>query len=768
MLFADLVGSTTLADSQDAERTRALLNRFYDAMASEIADAGGTVEKFIGDAVVAAFGAPAAQEDHVDRALHAALSMRRRLEDLFGDTLSLRIGVNTGDVVLGQPRAGSSFVTGDAVNVAARLEQSAGPGEILVGARTVANARNDFDFGSQATIEAKGKTEGVACRPLLGVAAPSQLEPRASSFVGRGDELAMLQGLYSRVVGGEAALVAVIGEPGIGKSALVREFREWLSTQSPRPIERFGRCTSFGQASAYAPLGEIVRQHPELLDRLPVLGLTLGHPTPPGLHPLEVREHLRVAWLELIAEITSAGPAVVIVEDLHWAEPEMLELLGNTDLALSVPLLLLSTARDRDQLGSETIHLDALPSRDAGRMVERLAPDTFTEEIKAFVVDRAEGNPFFLEELLRMLVDQGVREEIPRALILPDTVHALLAARIDLLSPTDKAALQAGAVIGRTFRTEPVRELIGHEPRLDVLGDRGFVWSGTGDFTFTHALTRDVAYASLTTARRARIHAEYAEWLEEAGKGRDDDAAELAYHYAEAVRPEDEDLAWPGEEGELVRFRSLAVAWLRRAAGLAARRYEMREAVALLERAVALETDSAARGEIWQEIGRASVLYFDGKGFTAAMEHAIAVAHDDGALAELYAELAFQTIARAGMWGTAPRSDLVQTWVERALELAAPQTAARAKALIARCYADYDSPRTMPPRRARSPIGSATRPCVHAATTCAIWSHSSRVTTPRRSSGAGAESRSSTNWTIPIPRFTAMRPTSVPQSPAAN
>src|SRR5262249_19212015 len=136
VLFADLVGSTTLADSQDAERTRALLNRFYDAMASEIADAGGTVEKFIGDAVGAAFGASAAQEDHVDRALHAALSMRRRLEDLFGDTLSLRIGVNTGDVVLGQPRAGSSFVTGDAVNVAARLEQSAGPGEILVGART--------------------------------------------------------------------------------------------------------------------------------------------------------------------------------------------------------------------------------------------------------------------------------------------------------------------------------------------------------------------------------------------------------------------------------------------------------------------------------------------------------------------------------------------------------------------------------------------------------------------------------------------------------
>jgi class 3 adenylate cyclase len=555
VLFADLVGSTALADSQDAERTRARLNRFYDAMAEEIGEAGGTIEKFIGDAVVAAFGAPAAQEDHVDRALHAALSMRRRLEELFGDTLRLRIGINTGDVVLGQPRVGSSFVTGDAVNVAARLEQSAKPGEILVGARTVAGARTDFDFGAQATIKAKGKTGGVVCRPLLRVA-PSPLERRAPSFVGRRAELARLQDLYSRVLAsGEAARVAIIGEPGIGKSALVREFREWLSTQLPRPNERVGRCLSFGQASAYAPLGEIVRHDRELLDRLPVLGLMLGQPAPPGLHPLAVREHLRAAWLELIAELTASGPAVVIVEDLHWAEPELLELLGTADLSRCSSLLLLSTARDRDELGGETIRLDALPSLDAGRMVDRLAPLTFTEGIRTFVVDRAEGNPFFLQELLRMLVDQGITNEIPRALVLPDTVHALLAARIDLLAPADKSALQAGAVIGRTFPADPLGVLIGHEPRLDVLDGRGFVWSSNGDFTFTHALTRDVAYASLTTARRVRLHAEYATWLEEAGESRDDHSAELAYHYAEAVRPEDEDLAWPGEEGELVRLR---------------------------------------------------------------------------------------------------------------------------------------------------------------------------------------------------------------------
>src|SRR5919201_2499410 len=203
-------------------------------------------------------------------------------------------------------------------------------------------------------------------------------------------------------------------------------------------------------------------------------------------------------------------------------------------------------------------------------------------------------------------------------------------------------------------------------------------------------LTRDVAYGSLTTARRARLHARYAAWLEDSGGGADKDAAELAHHYAEAVRPEDEDLAWPGEEEELARSRSRAVVWLRRAAGLAVRRYEMREAVALLERAVALEPDPTMQAEIWQEIAHANALYFDGKAFAAAMEQAIALVHDDAALTDLYAELAFQTMCRAGMWGTAPPADLVQGWVERVLESAGPDTPARAKVLIARCYADYD------------------------------------------------------------------------------
>jgi class 3 adenylate cyclase/tetratricopeptide (TPR) repeat protein len=690
VLFADLVGSTEKAGAQDAERTRALLNRFYDAMAAEIAEAGGTIEKFIGDAVVAAFGAPVAQEDHADRALHAALSMRRTLERIFGDTLRLRIGVNTGDVVVGAPRAGSSFVTGDAVNVAARLEQGARPGEILVGERTVAAARTDFQFGPATTIDAKGKAEGVACRRLVAVAASTlELDPHGT-FVGREAELEAVRKAHTRAGKTQLPVVlTILGEPGIGKSTLVRAFRRWLAAQSPRPAERIGRCRSFGQASAYSPLGEVVGDHPHLLVRWPILGVALGRPAPPGLHPLAVVQRLREAWVELLQELAAAGPLVVIIEDLHWAAPE---LLGLIDAARRVrgPLLLLGTARDQVGLDAQSIRLDPLPSDDLSRIVDGLARENVAQDVRSFVVERSDGNPLFVEEIMRMLADRGVTEAVPDDLVVPDTVQALLAERIDLLAPTEKAALQAAAVIGRTFAAGAVRELISDEPQFDTLADRGFVRPDAAELVFMHALTREVAYGSLTTPTRARLHARYAEWLEVESGGRDEDAAALAHHYAEAVRPEDVDLAWPDEDGEAGRLRGLAVVWLRRAATLAAGRYEMREAVTLLERAVELEADPRVRRAIWEEIAHANVLYYDGEAFVSAMQEAMALAADSRSLAALQAELAFQTMARAGMWGTPPPPGLVGGWISSALELAGPGSPARAKALVARCYSDYD------------------------------------------------------------------------------
>ena len=335
VLFADLVGSTELAGSQDPERTRALLNRFYDAMAAEIDGAGGTVEKFVGDAVMAAFGAPAAQEDHAERALHAALSMQRRLDELFGDSLSLRIGVNTGDVVVGQPREGSSFVTGDAVNVAARLEQAAEPGEILVGERTAAAVRGAFEFDEPTTVEAKGKAGGVACRRL--VRALSLMRPRGvgglrRAFVGRERELEALQAAYGRVRDeARPRLVTIMGEAGVGKTTLVRELWQWLGSQSPEPLRRTGRCLPYGQGITYCPLGEVVREHLGLLESDPpetvrrrlgpheILGMTLGLEAPSDLHPLAARDRLHQAWVGFLEELVAERPAVVLVEDLHWA-----------------------------------------------------------------------------------------------------------------------------------------------------------------------------------------------------------------------------------------------------------------------------------------------------------------------------------------------------------------------------------------------------------------------------------------------------------------
>ncbi|HXZ56020.1 MAG TPA: adenylate/guanylate cyclase domain-containing protein [Gaiellaceae bacterium] len=728
VLFADLVGSTELADSQDAERTRALLNRFYDAMAEQIVETGGTIEKFIGDAVVAAFGAPVAQEDHADRALDAALSMQRTLRAIFGEVLKLRIGVNTGDVVVGQARAGGSFVTGDAVNMAARLEQAAAPGEILVGTRTVAVVRKRFVFGEVATVSAKGKAAGVSCRRLLEGApgGTTRLGTLGRAFIGREPQLEALRAAYTAVSDtGRPGLVVVVGEPGLGKTTLVAELWGWLAGRAPEPLRRIGRCSSYGRGNAYWPLGEIVREHLGLrendspdtvrtkLGGDAILGMALGLEAPADLHPLAARNRLHDAWGAFLTGLAAAQPGVVLVEDVHWAQDDLLDALVSGFDAVSGPLLLLVTARpgilERDPAWAERgtlLRLDALSAAETNLLVDELVPAVLPPSIRSVVVERAEGNPFFAEELIGSFVDGGVlrledsgwvAEDLPPDFRVPDTVQALLAARIDLLPPRDKATLQAASVIGRTFWAGGVDALQEGDSSLRVLVERdlvrelgSFSMLGEQAYAFKHALTRDVAYESLTKASRLRLHAGFARWLERLGEGRDEHAPLLAHHYAEAVRPEDVDLAWPDADGEVVGLRERAVVWLRKAAALAIGRYEMRDAVSLLERAVVLEPETPRRVEIWKEIAHAHVLNYDGKAFAAALDEAIALCERGAAATDLYAELAFQTMARAGMWGTPPPANLVGNWIERTLEVAGPDSPARAKALVARCFSDYD------------------------------------------------------------------------------
>jgi class 3 adenylate cyclase/tetratricopeptide (TPR) repeat protein len=725
VLFADLVGSTALAGAQDPERTRVVLDRFYDAMAAEIEAAGGTVEKFVGDAVMAAFGAPAALEDHAERALHAALGMQRRLAELFGEQLALRIGVNTGDVVVGRSREGSSFVTGDAVNVCARLEQAAAPGEILVGERTAAAVRGAFEFDSPATIDAKGKPEGVICRRLT--RALSLMRPRGvgglqRAFVGREDELERLCAAYARVVNsGTSELIAVVGDAGVGKSRLVRELWEWLGDRERQPLQRTGRCLSYGHGTTYWPFAEVLREHfgirendtaeaiTERLGDRHYLGLTLGLDPGAELHPLKARERLHDSWVEFLRALVRKRPAVILVEDVHWAEDDLLDLLDTLVAQVDGPLMVIATARPevlerRAAWSGHALILDALPRALAGRMLDELIGAELSAPLRELVVERAEGNPFFLEELLATLIDRRVLTrqnggwscaELPSEFEVPDTVQAVLAARIDLLPAAEKQALQAAAVIGRVFWTGPVYELVGGMPDFELLAERDFVrrrssssLPGEREYAIKHALTREVAYGSLPKAQRAQLHAAFADWLDRMSAGGDEHAALLAHHYAAAVRPEDIDLAWTGREEEVERVRTKAVRWSRRAAEAALSRYEIDEACILLERALELESDTSLKAQLWFELGRASALKYDGDAFTTALENAIALGYPE---AEAYTELGFQTVQRAGMWLRRPSHELVNAWIERALELSPADSPLRVKALFAQAYWNEDA-----------------------------------------------------------------------------
>jgi class 3 adenylate cyclase/tetratricopeptide (TPR) repeat protein len=728
VLFADLTGSTQMADAEDPERVRALLDRFYDAMSAEVEAAGGTVEKFAGDAVMAAFGAPAAYEDHAERALHAALSMHRRLESLFAGRLRLRIGVNTGDVVVGRPREGSSFVSGDAVNVAARLEQAASPGEVLVGERTVAAARGAFEFGEPMTVEAKGKPGGVPCRRLvraLSLVRPRGIQGMHRSFVGREEELDRLMAAYRAVASqGRPRLVTMIGDAGVGKSRLIRELWDRLSDERPEPGRLVGRCLPYGRAITYWPLGEILREHLGIVEgdapddvrrRLgdrPILGLTLGLDVAGDLHPLAARDALHEAWIAFFESLVRDRPAVVLIEDLHWAEPPLLDLTEQVVRGVAGPLLLLATARPdfvdaRAGWGSgrydaETIWLEPLGAATAGALVEGLFEGALPSATRDLVVDRAEGNPLFIEELVGSLIDQGLAErrgdrwvvgEVPADLRIPDTVQAVVAARMDLLGPAEKAALQAAAVIGRTFWTGPLYDLVEDQPDLRLLEDRDFIRRRSGsslegerEFAFKHAITRDVAYESVPKGRRARLHAAFAEWIEARMGDRDETAATLAHHYAAAVAPDVADLAWSGDPDQLAALSQRAVRWLARAGDLARARYELDEAVALYRQALELRPRPDEEVALWRDIARTHALRFDGMGLWTAMQQAIDRCTDAERLGELYAELAVEAATRSGMWAHLPELSLVQEWIDRALELTRPGTRARAQALVALSY----------------------------------------------------------------------------------
>jgi class 3 adenylate cyclase/tetratricopeptide (TPR) repeat protein len=678
ILFADVTGSTALGERLDPERLQEVMATYFGAMREEIEAEGGTVEKFIGDAVMAAFGVPIAHEDDPARALRAALRMRERLvgvqADLktrFGVTLQIRTGVNTGEVLATtHPRPGEPMVTGDAVNVAARLEQSADPGGIVVAERTARAARG-FRFRELGDRELRGKDQAIAAvlleertsggpeRGVPGLRAP---------MIGRDRELELLRSFYLRSASeSRPNLVTIYGEPGVGKSRLAFEFLAWAERQRPTPTILRGRCLPYGDGATYWPLAEILKSLAGIQDTDPsetalgriralgaelithevatsptkataALAYTVGVEDPEfsfrTAEPREVRLKIHAAWRSLFSSLGSRGPVVVVIDDIHWADPALLDLLEELADRVHGPVLFLCPARPElterrpgwggGRRNVSSLALDPLTAEEADVLVGfLLAVEELPPSVHDRILERAEGNPFFLEEIVRHLIDEGriVRDagrwraasDIADVQI-PDSVQGVLAARIDLLDPIEKRALQRAAVVGRVFWPSPVGRLLnGDRDRLratlDRLEERELVRSrlsssigGEPEFIFKHILTREVAYESLPRRERAGAHSAVAAWIEEmAGTRRSEFAELLAYHYEEAYRGRHEDAQ--GEPDELVGLRERAFAALMHASEESRRRSAFAKASSTADRALNLSEGPLERAMALEQVG---------------------------------------------------------------------------------------------------------------------------------------------------------------------
>jgi class 3 adenylate cyclase/tetratricopeptide (TPR) repeat protein len=686
ILFSDVAGSTALGERLDPERLKEVIGAYFDAMRREIEAEGGTVEKFVGDAVMAVFGVPVAHEDDPRRALRAALRMRRALEELnlrldreHGVMLAMRTGVNTGEVVAEPaPRAGQGMVAGDAVNVAARLEQAAESGQILASERTARSARG-LVFRALGPLMLKGKEEPVRAFELVGdgEVPPPGLRPTEGAvgypapLVGREHELDLLRAVHERACSeGRTHLVTIYGEPGVGKSRLMEEFEGWAAGLPEPPTVLRGRCLPYGEGVTYWPLAEILKGEAGVLDSDPpdlalekvhklagallaevpglqepnravsTLAFTVGLTDPSHrideFEPHVVRTAVHEAWRSYFWALARRGPVLVEVEDIHWADPALLDLLEEVAERSEGPLVFVCSSRHeltvrRPDWGGgrrnfSSVLLDPLSDADAGRLLDLLlGEEDVAEALRERILDRAGGNPFFLEEIVRHVVDErlavaaedGWRAATEmEAVDIPDTVQGVLAARMDLLPPTEKRILQSAAVVGRVFWTGPVGTLLevpaAESEVLDALArlqDRGLVHARMGstvegerEYSFRHILTRDVAYESLPRRDRATKHALVADWLEDrAGKRQTEFAELLAHHYLEAYRGLAAEAR--SDPAEVERLRALAFRFVLTAANEARTRLVLEQAERFAESALALAAGPEERSSALEALG---------------------------------------------------------------------------------------------------------------------------------------------------------------------
>ena len=682
VLFCDLVGFTASSEATDPEDVDRMLAGYFGMARSRIEAHGGMVQKFIGDAVVGVFGVPAAHEDDAVRAVRAGLRIvedAERMEGVAGAPLRLRVGVNTGEALvrLGVSAAsGEGFLTGDAVNLASRLQSVAPEMGVAVGLATFEATAPVFDYQELEPVALKGKAEPVrvfhakAARARFGA---DLTRSHDTPFVGREIDLALLKGVFEKTVASSSVqLVTVVGEPGLGKSRLVAELFGYIDGRPTTTTWRQGRCLPYGEGITFWALGEILKAHTGILDsdtpevarekldrvlpqteerewfrqRLrPLLGIEASSSAE--------RDELFTAWRRFLEQIAERHPTVLVFEDLHWADEAMLAFLEHlADLAEAVPLLIVGTARPElyerhpdyaIRLRNATpIQLAPLSPEETARLVSALLESTvIPAELQQPILDRSGGNPLYAEEFVRLLKDRELLERVGSSwqlkegaeLPFPDSVQALIAARLDTLEPDAKSLLADAAVVGKVFWAGAVVSMGDRDPdqvtaTLRELSRKELVrpvrqssMEGEAEYAFWHVLARDVAYNQLPRASRAARHVAAAEWIESKAAGREEDLADvLAYHYTSAL-----ELAQAAGQTEqaaqleapALRFLSLAG---ERALGL-----DTAAAITNLERALTLtppgHPDRAAGlvrfGEAAQQAGR----YSDAKD---ALEEAVA------------------------------------------------------------------------------------------------------------------------------------------------
>jgi len=646
ILFADVVGSTALGESLDPEDVRALLGRLFAIARDAVEQHGGRVEKFIGDAVMAVFGLPVAHDDDAARALSAAIDLRDRVraDPALADRIAIRLGVNGGEVIASRDQQATEFmVTGDPVNTAARLQQSADPWGILVGERTVRAVGDRFTFGPAVDVEAKGKANPVTARPLIGLAEPDS-RPSRHRIVGRQADLQQLDLTARRAFDeGRPYLVSIVAPAGVGKSRLLEEFLDGLDAKTCVAI---AQCLPYGQRLTYWPMRAILLSlvgladdaSPEAVrDALDAWLRAAGDPEPErtaeqlaatiGAGEIETADRISLfgAWRRFVELAAVRTPVVLVIEDLHWSSDSLLDLVESIlQPRADVPLLMIALARpellDRrpswggGRRNAVSIALEPLSEAAVAELVADLL-DRPAPEIVAAVVDRAEGNPFYAGEIVRSLVDRlgAVPETAAVAAAiaaLPDSVHLTVLARLDALEANARRVVQLGAVLGRSFQPralptlEPSLTSEDVETAIDLLSDRDLIRpTGRGSVTFRHILFQEVAYGTLPRSERARLHAAAGAWLEAeaTSSGREDELAEIvAFHFREAATLGSLLGVAPAPD-----LAGRAVRWLRLAADSAAAGAATTEAARHINAAIELapveiQPDLYERlGEIW-------------------------------------------------------------------------------------------------------------------------------------------------------------------------